>query len=539
VLVDGVVVNDPGGDIDLAHITLENVERIEIVRGPASALYGSHAMTGVIQIFTKQGRGPASLSASARAGTFDTREGEGTLSAGSERVGGTVAAFRTQTDGILAFNNRYRNTAAGGTLRFTPDERTDARLALRWRDGVFHFPTDGNGNVVDRNAFREERRFLASLDAGRRFGERIEGRLLLGYNDARLTNDDAQDDAGDTQGFYAFFSRTAVRRASADARVNVHLPSAVVLTGGAELVSERERTESASQSEFGPFVTPRETADRLNRALYGQLFANVGRRLTLTTGGRVEDNEAFGSFATYRASAGIRVGAGARLRASIASAFKAPTVLEHYGTAGFVLGNPELDPERSRSWEAGIDQELGRRAMVSLTYFDQRFRDMIQIVPAPGGASTYANLDRASSRGVELEATTMLHTNLTARGSASWLRTRNEETGERLLRRPGFLASLTTTLRGSRGSLATTIMHNGRRDDLDFSDFPAPRVRLDPFTTVELAGELRVIGGGTESRAMHLTLRALNLFDEQYEQVLNFDAPGRTILVGARVDVGW
>ncbi len=535
-LVDGVPLNDPGGDVDLANIALLDVERIEIVRGPASALYGSQAMTGVVQIFTRQGSDPLSLTASARGGSHDTREADIALSGGNNRLGASVAASRTQTDGILAFNNAYANTAASASVRLVPDDRSDLRLAASWRDGVFHFPTDGSGNVVDRNAYRDESRWHASVNAGRRFTERVEARLLMGLNSARLRNVDAPDDESDDEGFFAFFSRTNVRRLSADARVNLSLPRDAVLTAGAELVNERERTGSESQSEFGPFVTPPQTADRLNRALYGQLFANVAGVLTFTGGARVEDNEAFGTFTTYRASAGARLRTGTRVRASAATAFKAPTVLEHYGTAGFVLGNPDLDPERSRSWEAGLDQEIGSRATVGVTYFDQRFRDMIQVVPAPGGASTYDNLDRASSRGVEVEGAAFLTSALSARGSASWLRTRNDGTGGRLLRRPGFMASLVTMLRHGRGTSSISVTHHGPRDDLDFSEFPSPRVRLDPFTTVDVAGDVALLRGGASE--VVLTARVLNLFDEGYEQVLNFRAPGRTVLVGARVELG-
>ncbi|HJU89763.1 MAG TPA: TonB-dependent receptor [Gemmatimonadaceae bacterium] len=539
VLIDGVPVNDPGGDVDLANITLEDVERIEIVRGPASALYGSEAMTGVIQIFTRRGRGPATVTAALRAGTYDTREGELGIEGGSAKAGLSASVFRTQSDGILPFNNAYRNTAVRMSTDYAPDERTSARLSARWHDGLFHFPTDGDGNVVDRNSFHRERRLVASLDAGRRFNQRVEGRLLVGFNSARLQSDDAQDDANDTQGFFAFRSHTSVRRASADARVNLYFPRSIVLSGGAELVNEREKTSSESNSEFGPSVTPEQIADRFNRAVYGQLFANVSERLTVTAGGRVEDNEGFGTFAAYRASAGFRLPSNTRLRAGVGTAFKAPTVLEHYGTAGFVLGNPDLDPERSRSWEAGVDQTLaGGRATLGVTYFDQRFRDMIQIVDDGADGLTYGNIDRATARGVEAEANFVLVARLTTRASASWLRTENEATGERQLRRPSFSSALVTSYVDAWGSAAVAINYTGKRDDLDFSTFPSTRVTLDPYTTVDLSGSAALIRGAGTLGELSLSVRVLNIFDQEYEPVFNFDAPGRTVLVGGQVRVG-
>ena len=128
VLVDGVVVNDPGGAIDIANLTTDNIDRIEIVRGPASVLYGANAVTGVIQIFTRRGQGPAQLNAWARGGTYGTHEGEISALGGSEKVAYSLSAAQHNTDGIYEVNSAARNGTYSGRLRFTPDTRSDVSV---------------------------------------------------------------------------------------------------------------------------------------------------------------------------------------------------------------------------------------------------------------------------------------------------------------------------------------------------------------------------------------------------------------------------
>lgn len=145
VMVDGVPINQPGGGVDLSSLTLDDVQRIEIVRGPVSALYGSDAVSGVIQIITKSGKGPARLEAGARAGSYGRRQWSAGISGGSDRGSYVLDLSRIATNGILPFNNGYVNTVFNAGARFRPDEATSARLSLRLANHTYHFPTDGAG----------------------------------------------------------------------------------------------------------------------------------------------------------------------------------------------------------------------------------------------------------------------------------------------------------------------------------------------------------------------------------------------------------
>ncbi|MBI4421168.1 MAG: TonB-dependent receptor, partial [Gemmatimonadetes bacterium] len=342
VLVDGVPLNAAGGAIDLGGLTADNVDRIEIVAGPTSVLYGSDAVAGVVQIFTRRGRGPGAVETGFRAGTYGSRMLEAALSGGRDDLDYSFSASRFTTDGSYAFNNGARNAVASGRVHLAPDARTDGTLTLRYQDNVFHFPTDGAGRLVDQNQFTYEHGTTIALEAGRLFTDRLEARLQLTSHQRDGGADDRKDGAADTLGFYAFQSLNRGERRSADLLANWHAGNRGVVTLGGRLELEQERGFNASQSQFGP-SSGQSDFSRTNRAYYAQALLEPRRGLSLTAGSRLDDNGSFGAFATYRVGASYRL-AGTRIRGSLGSGFKEPTFFENFAT-GFVTGNPALKPE--------------------------------------------------------------------------------------------------------------------------------------------------------------------------------------------------
>jgi vitamin B12 transporter len=546
VLVDGVPQNDPGGAIDLTALTLDNVERIEVVRGPASVLYGSDAVAGVVQLFTRQAGAPTALHLAARAGSYGTRVGEGSLGLRRGRGGVTAALAHHATDGILAFNNAYRNTVAslaGDALL----GGTRARLALRHGDNRFQYPTNGAGAVVDRNARRAERRLSSALDLSRAIGARMEAQLSLAALEVHGRTSDPTDGSGDTLGFFSYRAAGAVRRRVADLRVVARPNPAHTLAIGVEYANERQRSSDSSNYDVS---LNRFSASRITRAAYAQWLADVGR-LSLTVGGRYDDNDVFGHFRTARAGASIRLWQGGRARVAIGTSFKAPTFLEQFSTA-FSVGNPALVPERSRSWEGGVDQELaGGRARLSVTAFDQRFRDLIQYAWRGPSDPNYFNVAAASSRGLEAEGRVSAARGVELWATATALRTRVDDAGlqsgagatfvqgERLLRRAPFTWSAGLQLqRLARTRLDVAFTRVGERDDRDFSAFPANPVVLAAYSRLDVGGEYAVAQGDGMWGATALTLRVENALGAGYEEIANFRAPGRLVLAGVRVGKG-
>lgn len=543
-LVDGVPVNDPGGVLDLGRITLDDVERIEVVRGPASVLYGSEAVTGVIQLFTRRGDGPARVQAELGGGSFGGRRASLGWSGGTRAVSWSVQGDHHASDGILPFNNGYRNDGVVASLGAAPDARTDVRLTARFNGSVYRYPTASDGSVADRNAERTEHRLLLGLDAGRRWTPRLETRVQLASNELHPRTADGPDDAADTLGFYGYFARGTVTRRLADLRTTLQVGRAQRLALGAEYARDTERSRSLSQSEFGDFPDAFRAA-RDNRALYAQALGDRGA-LSYTIGARLDDNSAFGTFRTLRAGAAWRVAPALTVRGSVGTAFKAPSFFENFAT-GFTLGNPALRPERSRAAELGIEGVLGHGAQVRVTGFAQRFRDLIQYTGTPPTPTSpnYFNVAEANAGGVEAELTLPAVLGFVAAAGYTWTDTRvvdagfnsapndNFVAGGRLLRRPEHVATLgLSRALGAYGTMSVTVIRTGEREDRDFATFPATVVFLAPFTTVDVGAELRVLDRLVPGAV--LQLRAENLANVRYRQVAGFEAPGRVLYAGLK-----
>ena len=543
VLIDGVVVNDPGGAIDFANLTTDNIDRIEIVRGPASVLYGANAVTGVIQIFTRKGSGPAQLSAWGRGGTYGTREGEVSAFGGDDRVSYSLSAAQHNTDGIYDVNSAARNGTYSGRLRFAPDVRSDVALSLRYIDAGAHIATNSNGVPNDSNQTHTERRFLGSLDAGRFLTSRLEARVSLAATDADAHSADRLDSPEDTG--FPYDIRTRLYRRSADARLNFSLVPNVILTGGGSYETQHHRASGS------------DAQHRNASAGYAQLAGTSFGTLSYTGGVRLDHNSTFGNFTSYRVGASYELPTATRVHAAIGSAFREPTFEESSSEQPFDVGNPGLRPERSRSWEAGAEQDIVRgRASIGATYFNQRFRDMIQYNGLVAeGAPNYYNLAAATSNGVELTVRVTPATPLTIAASYTYTKTRVTNAGidssstasfvqgQRLLRRPANLASATVSYAFPRPETALhlEIATVGDRDDRDFSDeitFIPKAVTLPSYTVVALAGELGILRrSASASPDVVLTARVDNLFDRNYQQIFGFASPRRTVLVGARIGV--
>src|SRR6266540_646519 len=313
VLVDGVPVNQPGGSFDFANLTTDNVERIEVVRGPASVLYGSDAVTGVVQIFTRRGTGASHAEASVRGGTYGTLAWDAEASGGSQVASYSVSISRFASDGMYAFNNRYHRSVFSGLARVAPDDRTDATLTLRYHEDAFHFPTNGAGLPVDHNQFSYGSGPTLGLDLGRYFTRRFEARLLLATNETNGGFDDRPDSAADSSRFQ---NLDDLRRSSADLRATLYLASGPVVTLGTAVEQERERSFNVCQTSFGDCGTLPIDSARWNAAFYAQAVTDAGGRTSLTTGVRLEDNQRFGTYVTYRLGAVYRLAGGTRLRAT-------------------------------------------------------------------------------------------------------------------------------------------------------------------------------------------------------------------------------
>ena len=546
ILIDGVAVNAPGGFFDFSHLTTDNIERIEIVRGPAGVVYGADAVSGIIQIFTKQGRGPVAVGANVRAGTYGTIDGGVDMSGTAGKARYAIGAAQHVTDGIIPFNNQYYNGTLSASAGFKPREAADVSASARYTAAEFHYPTDFTGAPVDSNAFRVQHRLTVGIDGTTRISPSVTGRLVLGSNDVSDLTENIAVPFGATRPVHSAFTSRSYRRA-AEGRLLLRLPYSTTVNIGAEYMRERESSANGEGAVGAPTIPSSSfIALRSNSAVYTEVLGQLTERASYILSARLDDNSDYDRFVTHRIGTSVALAASTRLRGSLSTAFNAPAFNQLRPTL-FTVGSPDLDPERTRSYEVGIEQALfGGALRVTADYFNQRFSDLIQFVGGgpPTFLGSFANLTAAESNGYDVEVALAPDEDLSATASYTQASPRVTElspsyeggltVGQALIRRASHTGTAAVRYRRSGvGSLSATANYVGKRPDLDFREFPSPVVTLPSYTRLDLAGSIDVLRV-RRAPALALTARVENVFDKRYEDVLNFAAPGRVILIGAR-----
>ncbi|HET8625430.1 MAG TPA: TonB-dependent receptor, partial [Gemmatimonadales bacterium] len=375
----------------------------------------------------------------------------------------------------------------------------------------------------------------------------LEARLVAGRYESDIASDDRPDPP---PGPTSLSLRDAdLGRWSADVRLVYSGLARTLIVGGVALDDQAERVASEFDFGFGPSTDLSDTS-RTNWGYYLQGTVAPVPQLRLTAGGRLDDNERFGSHWTWRASALLFATPATRFRAAAGSGFKEPSFFENFGGAG-VIGNPDLQPERSSSLEAGIEQDVaGGRVMLGVTGFVQRFRDLVQFtfaVPNPGVDPNYVNIAKADANGIEAVVDLRGIGPVAGRLAYTWLDTNVEDAGFSvgadeelveglgLIRRPEHsLSAQVATAWRSRVQVGAVLTYVGSRDDLRFAQFPDPTRRIDlpSYVTVDLSGTVTLIPARRRRPGLDIRGRAENLFNQRYEQAAGFPARGRVLLIG-------
>lgn len=556
VLVDGVPLNEPGGNVELSAFSLENVEKVEVVRGAESALFGSDAMTGVVQVFTRRGTtSRPRLGLLAEGGNFGTVRGAADFSGVLGRFDYSLAAARFHSDGQEA-NDVFRLTTLSGNFGFAFSPRNSLRLTLRSASSHMGVPGQTVFTPPNLDQQNAQRNFLAGLAWQFSTTEKWEHRLSVTETYLRQNSENPTSDYCDpSPPFFCdfpFSSRNQYNRATFGGQSS-YLGSEISWTLGWQYGIENGSLTGrhVRRNYQGGYVEAR-----------WQPSAARGR-LLLTAGARAEANDNFGTRVVPRAAAVLllRQGGGfwgaSRLRASAGLGVKEPTFFQSYGfsTDPCFPGNPALRPERSRTVQVGFEQRLADdRVRVSAEGFFNRFRDIVSftfclpggpcpVPPAPGcsfGYGTFFNTDLARARGVNLTAEAKIHRWVSLSGTYSFTDSRVLEApnafdpalvpGERLLRRPVHAGNIYLGLSAGRfsGSLAGQFV--GPRTDSDFLGLGLRRnasyVRFDLAASVALRDGVTAFG------------RIENLFDREYQEVLGYRAFRRAYRAGMKFTLG-
>lgn len=555
VIVDGIRMNDPGtaAEFDFANLLNLEVERVDVLRGPQSALYGSDAIGGVINITTRKGEpGPTRFGASLEGGSFGTATGTASVLGGTETYDYLIAGQGFRTSGVSigkkfdAFaptssldRDGYRSGTGLAKVSVRPNEMFEVTGVARYTD----FKADRDGFGAALGAFP----FAAAIDnrdteKGRQFYGRtqVKASLLDGAWDhiagVSYTNSDRRSfDGSDAKTFASLGEMTRF-----DYQTNYRfetggaLPASHVLTFGAD----HTRDAVKSFSSFRPDSTIDQHID--NAGIVGQYQLGLFDSLFLTGSVRRDFNDRFEDDTTYRlASAYTFEGSKTKLRASYGTGVKNPTTFELFGFSNNFRPNENLKPEQGEGWDVGFDQPLwDDRLAIDATYFQQRVKDLIssRTLQDPNTGAFYStpvNL-KGKSRidGVELGLTVRPFADVSVR--AAYTFTDGEDaTGATLVRRPRHVGSVNVNYAflDGRANASLGVVYNGRQKDFAYDRFTFARsvVTLKAYTLVNAAASYRV----TENAEIYGRIE--NLFDKKYEEVLTYNTPGRAGYAGVKV----
>ncbi len=508
VLIDGVPVNDPAeinGAFDFSGFELSDIERIEILSGPQSSLWGSDAIGGVIAFTTRDLDG---LAADLEAGSFETVRGRLAAGVSTDRYGFGAWVSHFDTDGISAADEADGNPEADGFTSTTvgargryalsPDVAVDG--SMRWTDSDadldgFLAPTYAPADTFDSQSSEQWSGF---------------GRLRLrAFGLTHQFSLSASEMARETVSAFpsAFEADRHVARWQAEGAV-----SEVAFVIGAE----REETQGSLSTGL--------TEQLGTTSAFATARIEPTERLSLTGALRFDDTDDFGSKVTGRVSGAFDAGAGITLSAALGTGFKAPSISQ--AVCDFCFSSqpfPVLRPETAEGYEAAIgwasaDGRIEGRA----TVYRLNVEDQITYVFDPVTfESVYVNVAETATDGVELEGRVRLGGGFDLSLAYAWTDARDETTGARLLRVPEQAGSATLGWTGERLSGALTVRAEGDQDD-------AGGVR-EAFVAAQLNGSWSLSDRTT------LTARIENLADERYQQVFGYGEPGRSGYLGVRL----
>ena len=409
----------------------------------------------------------------------------------------------------MPFNNQYDNANVALRADLMPAPGTDLSLTLRNSHGEFHFPTDGSGNLCCHNQFNTTHETAMGIRAAHALLPWWDTSLQLGFHEQKYHSYPEQ--AG------GFLYITGEKHLSVDWQSVLDFSLGDLTLGVAH--EDDEHTVDGFR--------------RDNSAAYTQLQFKPSESITLIGGLRVEEHSQFGSELTYQVSGAYFLLNGTKLRAALGTGFKEPTLIQNFSP--IFGGNPDLDPERSLTWELGIEQMLWNEQLrLEGVFFSNRFEDLIVYNPTPEGLPNFFNVDEASTHGLELSAAFNPLPVWTLGAAYTYLQTEDGE-GEPLKRRPEHKFHVFGGYSPGRFNGRLDVYYIGTRHDRFYPGFPEPPqdVENPAYLRVNVALSYKLIE--KERYTLEVFGRAQNLFDEDYEEVYGFETPGFAAFGGIRV----
>lgn len=545
VLIDGVPVNEPGGFFNFGTLLTPDVERVEVVRGSFGTLYGSDALAGVVALETTGGGPGRRLRGEVGGGDLGTQSVSGSGSASAAGLTGTLSLGRSTTDNVGP-NSDFTSHLIAASL----ERRAPAGLST---EASFRFNTSEGGTPgptlfgrADRDARYDRDLLIASVALQFKSGPTSHSaRIGFKRDDQVSTNPldsgpyrpayfglEAAYDSYDFPSALGYSNRTDRLFGTYEWRGQLGSHS---LTAGGDL--ERETGSLGNLGEAA--LSPR----RVSYGVFLQDQLALTSRAFSTLSLRSEHNGSTGTTLVPHASLAVAATRASAfdltLRASGGAGVKAPSFFESYGVSSFALGNPDLKPERARTYDLGFDLRLGQTWKLQATYFHHRYLDQIayKVVSFAPFTGTYENLGKTEAKGIELSGEWRprnwfrVLSNFTLQKSRILTSVSTDPllgAGRELLRRPGRQGSLTAEAHAGRGTFAATLVHVGQRAD---SDFLGIGLTSNPaFTRVDTRAAWSL------SSRTRLRVAVENLFDAHYQEVLGYASLPRRFRVSLAFD---
>ena len=546
VRIDGIEVNDPATDDAFAfgHLTTNDIQQIEVVRGPQSAVWGSDALAGVIDISTRRSTDRFSSDAFLETGSFNTVNGGLHVGTRGANSGVDLTASYLNSDGTNisrsgSEDDGYDNLTANlrGDIDITQNFRFDG--SLRYVDSTKQFDAIDFSTGLPADADRESDSVQSTIGVGGTWALLenfwIQSLRLTGMDTNHKNYSDGIQDTRTGANKYAVYYQTTLEFNAGPSDESTQLLTLAV---------DYEQEEFEQRGTPSIFGDPNQNQDMNNTGLIGEYRATGFGNWSFSLGLRYDDNSAFDNITTYRTTAVYHFAKlESRLHASLGTGQKSPTFTERFGyTPDQFQGNPDLRPETSQGFDVGYEQYfLNARIVADVTYFRERLEDEINgfyFDPSLGafGMFTAVNLEGTSkSKGVEVELSAQITDGLDIKASYTYTDANQPDAAgeqQREIRRPRNMAALNLNYAFfNRAQINANVSYTGEQTDVFFPPFPAPSetVSLDAYTLVDLTGSFAITNNVT------VYGRIDNLFDVTYEDVYGFATPGVGGFLGARV----